>query len=140
MATTRKQSLTTREIVIVAASALVLVASFLPVASYAGLNSGNAWSRGFLVQLFLGYLAAVAVGVLVALEVFAGTGSPAGRLGLSAAQLASVLATVSLVTFVLTLIAAEFDGLGIGFVLGLLGSIALFVVVVFGSRIPALAR
>ena len=140
MATTRKQSLTTREIVIVAASALVLVASFLPVASYAGLNSGNAWSRGFVVQLVLAYLAAVAVGVLVALDVFAGVGSPAGRFGLSAAQLAAVLATVSLVTFVLTLIAADFDGLGIGFVLGLLGSIALFVVVVFGSRIPALAR
>ena len=139
MATTRKQSLTTREIVLVAASAVVLVASFLPVFSVEGFSSGSAWNRGFLVQLVLGYLAAVAVGVLVALEVFAGIGSPAGRFGLSAAQLAAVLVTVSLATFVLTLLAIEGESLGIGLILGLLGSIALFVVVLFGDRIPALA-
>lgn len=138
MATTRNKSLTTRDIVVVAASVLVLVASFLPVYAIAGFSSGNAWDRGFLVQLVLGYLAAVAVGVLLVLERFAGVDSPAGRFGLSAAQLVAVLATVSVITFVLAWIAAP--GLGIGLVLGLLASIVLFVVVVFGNRIPALSR
>ena len=138
MATTRNQSLTTREIVVLAASALVLVASFLPVWSIEGFSSGNAWNRGFLVQFVLGYVAAVAVGVLLVLERFAGVGSPAGRLGLSAAQLVAVLATVSLVTFVLALLAIEGVSVGLGLILGLLGSIVLFVVVLFGNRIPAL--
>ncbi len=138
MARTRNQSLTTRDIVVVAASAVALVASFLPVFSYAGVSSGNAWDRGFLVQLVLGYFAAVAVGVLLLLDRFAGVGSPADRFGLSAAQLEAVLATVSMITFVLTWIAVS--NLGIGLILGLLASIVLFVVVVFGNRIPALSR
>jgi hypothetical protein len=51
-----------------------------------------------------------------------------------------VLATVSLVTFVLALLAIEGVSAGLGLILGLLGSIVLFVVVLFGDRIPALAR
>jgi hypothetical protein len=139
MATTRNQRLTTRDIVVVAASAVVLVASFLPLFSVEGFSSGNAWSRGALVYLVLGFFAAIAVGVLVALDTFAGVGSPAGRVGLSAHQLAAVLATVSLLTFVLALLAIEGVSVGLGLILGLLGSIVLFVVVVFGDRIPALA-
>jgi hypothetical protein len=138
MARTRNQSLTTRGIAIVAASAVVLVASFLPVYSIAGFSSGNAWNRGFLVELVLGYLAAVAVGVLFLLDRFAGIGSPAGRLGLSARQLAAVLAAVSVLTLVLAALAAP--GLGVGLLLALLGSIVLAGVVLFGDRVPALAR
>ena len=140
MARTSSQSLSTRDIVVVAASAVVLVASFLPLFSVEGFSSGNAWSRGGLVYLVLGFFAAVAVGVLVALATFAGVGSPAGRVGLSDRQLAGVLATVSLLTFVLTLLAVEGVSAGIGLILGLLGAAVLFVVVLFGDRIPALAR
>lgn len=140
MPRTGNQSLSTRDIVVVAASAVVLIGSFLPLFSVEGFSSGNAWSRGALVYLVLGFLAAVAVGVLVALETFAGVGSPAGRFGLSDRQLAAVLATVSLVTFVLALLAIEGVSAGLGLVLGLLGSAVLFVVVLFGDRIPALAR
>jgi hypothetical protein len=138
MARTNSQSLSTRDIVVVVASALVLVASFLPVFSLEGFSSGNAWSRGFLVVFVLGYAAAVAVGVLVLLERLAGVRPSTGRLGLSPGQLTGVLATVSLITFVLTWIASP--GLGIGVILGLLGAILLFVVVLFGDRIPALSR
>jgi hypothetical protein len=49
-----------------------------------------------------------------------------------------VLATVSLATLVLTLLSG--GSAGAGLLLALLGSIMLFVVTVFGSRIPALAR
>jgi len=138
MARTSSQSLSTRDIVVVAASAVVLVASFLPVISIEGFSSGNAWNKGFLVEFVLGFAAAVAVGVLVLLERLAGVQPSTGRLGLSPGQLTGVLATVSLVTFVLTLIAAP--GIGIGLVLGLLGAAMLFVVVLFGDRIPALSR
>ncbi len=138
MARTTSQSLSTRDIVVVAASAVVLVASFLPVVSFDGIFSSNAWDKGFLVQFVLGYVAAVAVGVLVLLERLAGVRPSTGRLGLSPGQLTGVLATVSLITFVLTWIASP--GLGIGVILGLLGAIVLFVVVLFGDRIPALAR
>ena len=51
-----------------------------------------------------------------------------------------VLATVSLLTFVLTLLAVEGVSAGLGLILGLLGAAVLFVVVLFGDRIPALAR
>ena len=138
MARTTSQSLSTRDIVVVAASAVVLVASFLPVVSFGGIYSSNAWDKGFLVQFVLGYVAAVAVGVLVLLERLAGVRPSTGRLGLSPGQLTGVLATISMITFVLTWIAVS--ALGIGLVLGLLGAVVLFVVVLFGDRIPALSR
>ena len=134
MATTRSNSLATREIVVLAASALVLVASFLSISGDYGISP---WHQVTLWLLVLGYLTAVAVGVIVALESFTGTASPAKTVGLSEQQLLGVLSTVSLATFVLTLLSG--GSAGAGLLLGFIGSAALFVVIVFGSRIPVLA-
>lgn len=134
MATARSTSVATREIVVIAASALVLVASFLSISGDYGITP---WHQVTLWLLVLGYLTAVAVGVIVALERFAGTPSPARAVGLSEGQLLGVLSTVSLATLVLTLLSG--GSAGAGLFLAFLGSVVLFVVTVFGSRIPALA-
>lgn len=134
MATARSTALATREIVVLAASALVLVASFLSISGDYGVSP---WHQAFLWLLVLGYLTAVAVGVIVALGTFAGTASPARAVGLSEGQLLGVLSTVSLATLVLTLLSG--GSAGIGLILAFLGSVVLFIVTVFGSRIPALA-
>ncbi len=134
MATTRSSSLATREIVVLAASALVLVASFLSISGDYGVSP---WHQALLWLLVLGYLTAVAVGVIVALQTFANVASPATSVGLSEHQLLGVLATVSVATIVLTMISLSTAGTGL--VLAFIGSAVLFVVVVFGHRIPALA-
>jgi hypothetical protein len=134
MASARSTSLATRDIAVLAASAIVLVASFLSVSRE---FEYMPWHQESLVLLVLGYLTAVAVGVLVLLERLGGA-SVRGLFGLSLDQLLAVLATVSLATLVLTLLSG--GSAGAGLLLALLGSIMLFVVTVFGSRIPALAR
>lgn len=134
MATTRSSALATREIIVLAASALVLVASFLSISGDYGITP---WHQVTLWLLVLGYLTAVAVGVIVALDRFAGAASPARLVGLSEGQLLAVLATVSLATLVLTLLSG--GSAGVGLFLAFVGSVVLFVVTVFGNRIPALA-
>jgi hypothetical protein len=134
MATARSTALATREIVVFVASALVLVASFLSISGDYGITP---WHQATLWLLVLGYLTAVAVGVIVALDRFTGTPSPARAVGLSEGQLLGVLSTVSLATFVLTLLSG--GSAGGGLLLAFIGSVILFIVTVFGSRIPALA-
>src|SRR3954471_5034240 len=114
---TRSTSLATREIVVLAASALVLVASFLSISGDYGITP---WHQVTLWLLVLGYLTAVAVGVIVALETLPGTASPARLVGLSDGQLLGVLSTVSLATLVLTLLSG--GSAGAGLFLAFLGS------------------
>jgi hypothetical protein len=124
------------EALVLVGAVLLFIASFLPFYDTTYGPSENAWTWFLLPLLVLGFGSGVLAGVLVALHRFTTGGDVAARIGLSLDQLVGVLAVVSAVDLLLSVISAPLHGVAQW--LGLVAAALLLVGSVFATQVPAL--
>jgi len=121
---------------VLGASVLLFVASFLPFYDSGYGTSTNAWTWFLVPLLVVGFGSGVLAGLLVALERFTTVGDVAGKVGLTLHQLSGVLAVVSAAELTLSVISAPLHGLAQW--LALVAAALLLIGTVFARHVPAL--